>query len=109
MGKLNLKFTSRNIGKLEEKHGNKPILRILLESDITIDTLVEFVQYGKAGVDKETAYDIIDEALAQGVDTSDLMDEIIETLEKNGFFSKAKVMKAVETALKNQEQAVVNE
>lgn len=94
---LNLKFTSKAVAEFEEKKGSTPLLSILLDATITVKTLAEFVMLGRVGCDEDTAYSIIDEALAnEGVDTSDLMEEIIDTFEKNGFFSKAKVKKAIE-------------
>lgn len=97
MSKLNLKFTSKAIGEFEKKHGDKPILLILAEANTTIETLVDFVKCGRVGVDDDMAYEIIDEALAQeDTDTTDLMEEIVATIEKNGFFSQKKLMKALE-------------
>lgn len=100
MSLLNLKFTSEAVEVLEQKHDDKPILVILMESTSTIKTIVEFVQCGRGWIEKADAYKIIDDALAKGdIDTSDLLEEIVETFEKNGFFSKKKVEKAIQAQL----------
>ena len=88
---LNLKFTASIVKDIEDAK-RQPIANCI--GDQTINGLAFFIQKaqvnenGKQGVSNNVAISIIDEYLAGGKDSNDLLFEIIERLIGAGFLSK---------------------
>lgn len=101
--KLNFKFKAKTIATIERKMKSVEGRKISIEEilgDLTIDTLAIILMNGllhdddKVGCDEEKAFEIIDNYLEKN-DKMELMMDIYEAMQKQGFLPKAIDLKAM--------------
>lgn len=94
---MDLKFTAKSIRNLEKKLG-KPLGDIVSKSDL--ESLNMLVRVGSGDISEEDADVKIDEFLAEGKDTTELLIFILQKLEEQGFlYKKLKISQRVVESL----------
>jgi len=81
---VNLKFNAMKIAEIEDSK-NAPLMTMI--DDLKISTLALFIEKG-GNISREKAYEKVDEYLATGKETQDLMLDILEVVQRDGFLSK---------------------
>jgi len=100
---INLKFTARRIAELEEEKGQS---LLNLVNDIKLSTLALFISKG-ANIDEDDAYDQIDNYLSGGdKEPADLMLDIMEMVQRDGFLSKTIDIQTIRELGKQKESEV---
>lgn len=98
---LSLRFRSKDISAYEKKVG-KSIYEIV--EDNSIDRIVELISMGY-GCDIDKAYDILDTELEkEGVDTTTVFLDILESLQRWGFFPKSIQMSTLKMKMMQEMQ-----
>lgn len=100
---INLKFTARRIAEIEEERGESIVH---LVNDLKLSTLATFIAKG-ANIDEDDAFDHIDKYLANGdKEPADLMLDIMEMVQRDGFLSKAIDVQTIRELGKQKEKEV---
>ncbi|MCL2631518.1 MAG: hypothetical protein FWD45_00260 [Coriobacteriia bacterium] len=89
---MNLKFNALIIKNIEKTINNQSIVNILGDNSIkSLETLIaasHVNEDGSIGVKGDRALELIDEYVAEGRDTYELMLDIMDALKANGFLPK---------------------
>jgi hypothetical protein len=81
---MNLKFNAMKIAEIEDEK-NSPLATMI--DDFKMSTLALFIEKG-GEISREEAYRKIDEELATGKETQEVLLDILEMVQRDGFLPK---------------------
>lgn len=81
---INLKFNAMKIAEIEDEK-NSPLTAMI--DDLKLSTLALFIEKG-GDLSREEAYRKIDEELSAGKETQEILLDILEMVQRDGFLPK---------------------
>lgn len=96
---MDLKYTPRTINEIEVEM-KRPMQDVL--ADYSMKTILLFVKKGLGAKSDDEAYDVIEEYLKAGKDTTELYTDIMEALQVSGFLPKGLNLTKIKKEMNDQ-------